>query len=96
MHDYTSFVSPPPASSVPPPPPLIPLPRADGGGEGRGARGTAAAEPQTLRTVFVGTGRGHIGEKAEVGASATLAILDRVAALCEEVCLVFCEEVCVV
>ena len=42
------------------------------------------------------TVRGHIGEKAEVGASATLAILDRVAALCEEVCLVFCEEVCVV
>jgi hypothetical protein len=81
VHNYTSFVSPPPASV---PPPLIQLPRADGGGEGRGAGGTA--EPQTVRTVIVGTGRGHIGEKEGVGISATVAILDRVAALCEKVC----------
>ena len=65
---------------------MIPLPRADGGGEGRGAGGTAAAEPQPVRTVIVGTGRGHIGEKEEVGIGATMAILDRVAALCEQVC----------
>jgi hypothetical protein len=74
---HSSIISPAAATTDP-------TPEADGGGEGRGAGGTAA-ESQTVRTVIVETVRGHIGEKEGVGGSATLAILDRVAALCEEV-----------
>ena len=96
MSSYTTFATLLPEPD--PPPPLVPNDRVGegGGDDARGAVVGVQGVPgsRTVGTVIPAAGRGYTSEGEEGGISATVVALDRVVALCGQVCAGGDEEGC--